>query len=346
MTDEQAQPTLLESMEAAFDELSEEPAEEATAVETPQASIPDPEAVEAEADAGEELSADDQTEDTETGDDQPLAAPEHWSDEDKGTFAALDPEGQAFLLRRHREMEADYTRKTQEIAEQRKAVEPLEKVLAPHRALWQQYGLDDAGAISRLINAEQSLRANPVQGVLQIAASYGVKRDDLFPDDTTQSDYVDPQTQQLQQRIDQLENLLQQQGTNQYMTQQQAIQSQIDSFANAKDASGEPAHPHFSAVENRMAALIAAERQLGNQLSLEDAYKQAVQLDPAIREQVTAAQRRQQEAELERKAAERAAKARRAAKAQVRSVGAGSPAAGQPEDLKESLKQTWAELGG
>ena len=39
--------------------------------------------------------------------------PEHWSAEFKADFSKLPPEGQAILLNRHREMEADYTRKLQ-----------------------------------------------------------------------------------------------------------------------------------------------------------------------------------------------------------------------------------------
>src|SRR6188768_1563832 len=39
--------------------------------------------------------------------------PEHWSAEDKATFAKLPQEGQSFLLRRHGEMEAEFTRKSQ-----------------------------------------------------------------------------------------------------------------------------------------------------------------------------------------------------------------------------------------
>ena len=40
-------------------------------------------------------------------------APEHWSAEDKATFAKLPKEGQSFLLKRHGDMEAEFTRKSQ-----------------------------------------------------------------------------------------------------------------------------------------------------------------------------------------------------------------------------------------
>jgi hypothetical protein len=42
-----------------------------------------------------------------------IQAPQHWSAEVKADFERLPPEGKAILLKRHQEMEADYTRKSQ-----------------------------------------------------------------------------------------------------------------------------------------------------------------------------------------------------------------------------------------
>src|SRR5690349_15192904 len=47
-------------------------------------------------------------------------APANWKAADKETFKALPAEAQDFLLRRHKEMEAGLTKKTQEIATFRK----------------------------------------------------------------------------------------------------------------------------------------------------------------------------------------------------------------------------------
>ena len=349
----EAQPSLIDTLRAAHTELE---TEETAGIDDTQATIPDPDEVEkpeAEAGAEGEEAADgeseatDEIQDTETGDDdQPLTAPEHWSDDDKQVFVELNAGAQEFLLRRHREMEADYTRKTQEIAEKRKAIEPLEQVIAPHRTLWQQFGLDDATAVSRLVTAEATIRANPVQGIAQLMQNYGVTREHLYPDDTP-SDYQDPATQALQQRIDQLEGMMNQQNTQQYSAQQQTIESQITAFRDAQDSDGNPLRPYFSDVEHRMAALINAERQLGSQLSLENAYDQAIRLDPQVRAKVEVAEKATQEAELERKARERAAKAKRAAKSNVKSTGtSGGKAPDQPTSIKEGLRQMYAELGG
>jgi len=57
---------------------------------------------------------------------QALEPPAHWSEEKKEVFRRLTPEAQRFLLDRHREMEGDYTRKTQLLAEQARAVAGLQ----------------------------------------------------------------------------------------------------------------------------------------------------------------------------------------------------------------------------
>jgi hypothetical protein len=54
--------------------------------------------------------------------------PEHWSAELKADFAKLPPEGQNILLRRHQEMEADYTRKSQANAQAVQAVNAITPV--------------------------------------------------------------------------------------------------------------------------------------------------------------------------------------------------------------------------
>ncbi len=55
-----------------------------------------------------------------------LAPPIHWSDEDKAVFENQTPEARRFLLERHRAMEGDYTRKSQYVSDQMRAVAGLQ----------------------------------------------------------------------------------------------------------------------------------------------------------------------------------------------------------------------------
>src|SRR5579859_6232699 len=64
-----------------------------------------------------------------------------WSQADREMAAKLPPEARDFLLRRHRDMEADHTRKTTEIPAFRRDWEPIEQLLAPHADLIRQRGM-------------------------------------------------------------------------------------------------------------------------------------------------------------------------------------------------------------
>ena len=55
-----------------------------------------------------------------------LEPPQHWSEEHKATFREQSPEARQFLLDRHRQMEGDYTQKTQQLAQQSQAVAGLQ----------------------------------------------------------------------------------------------------------------------------------------------------------------------------------------------------------------------------
>ena len=55
-----------------------------------------------------------------------LEPPQHWPEEQKELFRAQTPEARRFLLERHRQMEGDYTRKTQLLAQQAQAVAGLQ----------------------------------------------------------------------------------------------------------------------------------------------------------------------------------------------------------------------------
>ena len=91
--------------------LSTEPVVETPKKESPPAPVEDP-GTETPQPAGEgDGTAEGGTEV------QSADPPQHWPETDKTMFGTLPDEAKSFLLRRHRDMEADYTRKTQENAD-------------------------------------------------------------------------------------------------------------------------------------------------------------------------------------------------------------------------------------
>jgi hypothetical protein len=129
------------------------------------------------------------------------------------------------------------------------------------------------------LSAHNYLKTDPKQAIQWLAKNYGVDISEVGLD-STEEDYADPQVKALQQQVAQLQGFLNQQQQTQMQSVQQNTQSMIDQFAGEKDANGNPKHPHFSEVRDRMGVLIQ-----GNQApDLATAYDMAVYADPKLRQ--------------------------------------------------------------
>lgn len=83
--------------------------------------------------------------------------PPSWSAEDKALFATLPPTAQAVIARRESEQQATFTRRTQEIADERKGWEAERTAIATHREQYNQslqqlmlIAVPEAEALSRV----------------------------------------------------------------------------------------------------------------------------------------------------------------------------------------------------
>ena len=223
-------------------------------------------------DEADEPDADDSDDEVEGEADEPadlVAAPEHWSAEFKEGFESLPDEGRQMFLDRYKDMERDYTRKTQEIADIRRRAASIEEVITPFRDEFSR----------QLLGAHKFLRESPQQAIAWLAQNYGVDINGLGATEQPEDDYTDPQVVQLRDQVSQLQGYLQ----NQQNQQQQAAvvdtQQTIDSFANATTDDGAVAHPHFAAVRTTMGGLI----QSGVATDMNAAYEMAVYADPELR---------------------------------------------------------------
>lgn len=203
-----------------------------------------------------------------------LEAPKNWSDDVKKVFDTLPRESQEFMIKRDKEMTSDYTKKTQDLAEQRKNIEALDKVLQPARQNIQATGIGEAEYISRLLNADQALRTNPKMALRQLAQGYGINLSSLEDESESWND-PDPQYAQLLQQNQQIMAELNQfKQQNMQSTVAQTEQT-VEQFSTKTDANGNLLHPHFDKVRVKMGNLIDA----GEAKGLDDAYAKAVRLD-------------------------------------------------------------------
>ena len=234
----------------------------------------------------------------------PLEAPKNWSEEVRSKFKDLPRDAQEYMLKRDKEMTADYTRKTQEVAQQRKSFESLDKVIAPMRQQIAASGIGEAEYISRLLNADMALRNNPKMALKQLAQGYGIDLSSI--EENVDWNDSDPQITQLQQQNQAILAELNQFKKQNLQSARQQTENQISAFAESKDEKGNLKYPHFEQVRVKMGNLIDA----GEAKGLEDAYAKSIRLDDDLYKQSLDSQRKSAKAEEDarRKAAVEKAK--------------------------------------
>jgi len=249
--------------------------------------------------------------------------PEHWAAADKETFSTAPPELQGWLLDRHKQMEGDYTRKTQEVADLRRDYEPVQQMLAPYQANLQQMGVSPSQYIERLANADLMLSQNPIEGLKQVAQMYGIDLANLqgaAPDGDPGA--VDPALSTLRQELGDLRQNILRRDQADAQSRQNTILDELQSFSEATDDSGQKAHPHFDEVMNDMVLLAQAERSQGKTPVIKELYERAVWANTSTREQMQTAQQNAAKEQTQKEARAKAAKAKKAGKSVTGSSGA------------------------
>jgi hypothetical protein len=239
---------------------------------------------------------------------QPVEPPARWTPEEKAKFAAWPRDVQEAVVERHKALEADYTRKTQEAADIRRSAEPILNAVKPFEQYLNQLapriGQTPDKMIGQLLGVEYQLRTGDAYekaaALHQIAQSYGIDLAALSRGELPQG--ADPAYSQLRQSFGTIEQRLAQIEADREAEQQRQTVSQIQTFATATDEAGRPKHPYFDRVRGVMGQLMHGDPSL----SLDAAYQKAIEpINQAIAEGLKA---QQETAERERLAAVEKAK--------------------------------------
>lgn len=338
------------------------PAKAATPEPKPEDDAPADEGAEPKTDKPDDQSADeaDKTDETKAAAPE-LEPPKNWTKARQEQFRELPDNAKRILLDRFREMDADYTRKTSDLSEQRKLHGAVEEIFSPYREQMRQAGYTPESAVRAWAQAELAL-SNPQtrdQAFRDLAAAYKFDVAKLVGDTQRAAPAVDPNDPEAaaraeldkimapyltpaQQEIAALKQELAQFKTFQNQTQQSQrsnlesrVMSEIQEFANAKDQSGVLAHPYFADVENDMAFMAAGYAQMNQPIPpLEDLYQRAVRANPVTFERLSAAQRSSEDAKAKEAARAKAAQAKRAGSSVTGAAGSAQPKAnGQAHDV-------------
>jgi hypothetical protein len=292
--------------------------------------------------------------------------PQHWSEQDREMFARLPQEGQAFLLRRHTEMERDYTTKAQANATAVQFTDAVGQLFQdPVIAETQRRsGLDPYQMIHALLTMQRrGMHPDPGERfklLVDVARNIGLDPAAIFANQSrqdgsapalTEEDRKNPAIQYFadhlgrhNREVQELRNTVQQlvQGNQQAAEQQQLRVTRwgIDSFAEEKDERGNLVHPHFDAVLPQIIELFRANPKR----DLREAYQTALWMSPDTRQaQLEAAERQRQQ-----KAANvRAAQANRSnVRGQTTRVTGKPPVdPDKPKSLRDTIAETADEIG-
>lgn len=269
-----------------------------------------------------------------------IPAPQSWSADVKDKWATLPPELQTYIAKRESEAHEAITRQGQDL----KAYEPLKAVVERNKDIFERNGVTADDGISRLLAAERLLAQNPSAAITQLARAYGVDLAQFGGNGNADS----AQTA-LHQRIAFLENQLADTSNRiserermEAQTQQQSMNSLIETFAKDKPDWAELENDILTEITGIKAAISEKLMQpLTPDQLLAKAYERAQRNNPAAFAKRQEAERKAEEEKRLAEAKKRADDAKRVNSVNVKST----PAAGRTlSTIDDDLKATYRKL--
>ena len=248
-------------------------------------------------------------------DNQTITAPQSMSAKDREAFYTLPPESQQWISDRVKSQEADYTRKTMEVAEQRKMYDKLEQAIAPRRQQFAMDGMDDGTAIGQLLALSDYAASDPVGFSRYLLNQRGIPISALTEPDV--ENHVDPQMLAMQNRLQGFENHFSQQQEQQEQQEGAVVSGVIDGFASD--------NPFYGELESEMIPIVSALREskpgLTSEQYLATAYKMAIAANDEVAAKINVDIKAKSEAERISKAKKQSSAAKRAGGTRVSSTG-------------------------
>jgi hypothetical protein len=260
---------------------------------------------------------------TKPASEQTDAAPAAWSKEAKSAWQNLPPEVRAAVQKRESDTRAG-------VEQLKKGYEDLDRVIDPMMPMARQYGLSKAGAVERLAFWQRHIASDPIRGLRDLAAAYGIKDVHFGPQPQQQQAW--PQQQQTQQQLseqqarDYMASVEQRLGTfQQHMDSQQ--QAQVEDVLAKWSADKK----HYQQVRHAMGTLIRTGvcPLVNGQVDLDGAYQMAVRMNPALHDELVT-----ERIAAERSRASDAAKRARYSSASLPPQGPGSASGREPPRKK------------
>lgn len=205
---------------------------------------------------------------------EPLAPHPRWDESTRERFSKAPREWQEFVLEREREVNADHTQKTQEIAEVRKRGEAFDQVLNARPAAdapsygeqLQMMGLTAPEALHRQLAWNQWFDRNPVEALDAIIQTHpslqGFSLRSVFAQGTQQqpSFQRDPALLDIQRKQQEFEEHINRQNAERAQFEQQNLEnhlvSEVTRLAEEKHSNGQPVRPLFKELSGAIEGMV------------------------------------------------------------------------------------------
>jgi hypothetical protein len=238
--------------------------------------------VETEGPSSKEPSKDEKTDSVEedSTSESEFVAPQSWKKEEKEFFYTLPAKAQEAIVRREREQQAAFTRKTQELSQQKQL---LDSVHSEFESLEREFQepVNRVDFVKNAIQWDKSFRADPLRTWVALGQAYGLDVSKLTDSPELGRDtHLDQRIQELERTLEGFQNAHQ----TQVLT---AAEQLVEEFKSEKNDLGSLKRPYFEdvkdEVETFLEVVMKREPELGARGWLEKAYELACYNNPDVR---------------------------------------------------------------
>lgn len=274
----------------------------------------------------EEVTDDIQEEPSDEPEEEPIAAkeaPQSWKKEMREHFAALPAEVQDYIEQRENQMR-DGLEKDRGDANLGRV---MRDVMSPYSPMLKSQGIDESVMVRNLMNAHYQLSTadtdQKISLIKQIAQSYGVPLDG-------EQQQIDPALKAVMDKVTGLEQHLTASHQRTLQEARTRVESEVSAFAET--------HEFFDDVSEQIVPLI------NSGYSLEEAYQNAIWLNPVTRQKEIDRAAKDAAAQAEEKAKQEVEKARKAKSANVRGRDTTRTPTEPTGTMEDTMRETLREI--
>ena len=271
--------------------------------------------------------------------------PQSLSPENAAIYKQLPPQ----LQEAFNKMENGYYRTVSkpmgELGIKERRYRDLDDVVAPYEVEWAKAGVSPGQVLNNYLAWEKDFHANPHKVIGELLAQKGLSVESLLEN---KDQLPNPEVLALQKRIEELEGGQTQARNQSIADYNQSLNNEIENYAREVGADGQPLRPHFDEVYKYMIPVARAYREANPEASerqiLDAAYRDAIYLNPQVRQKLLDEEANKRAADLRKAESEKVQRARVAGSSLSGTATGQTMVNKKPTSLRDTILNAWDEL--